>query len=263
MDFFNVNFHPDVSRGLKSEWVVLADVENYFLASASDPNGFETVITYPIFEAFVLSISPAYDSDEEFISLVRNLFTFSALRPPPPQYKMSHGNISNPTPTAKQVFGDFISWNQSKSAKELSQSNERVTKTKIDCPYKDSDFMGWTKKDDATEVPIDVSQYAIKRSHLAVKGRSDLLEWKVPAGANSKSHALTNWKPSNTSSKIKVVEGSSPQPGFSKSNYKWSDRMMEQYSGECPFGREETRSDENKSSNSLKPRSLADILAGA
>ena len=34
MDFFNVNFHPDVSRGLKTEWVVLADVENYFLESA-------------------------------------------------------------------------------------------------------------------------------------------------------------------------------------------------------------------------------------
>ena len=34
MDFFNVNFHPDVSNGLKTEWVVLADVEDYFLACA-------------------------------------------------------------------------------------------------------------------------------------------------------------------------------------------------------------------------------------
>ena len=34
MDFFNVNFHPDVSRGLRTEWVVLADVEDYFLTSA-------------------------------------------------------------------------------------------------------------------------------------------------------------------------------------------------------------------------------------
>jgi Ca2+-binding EF-hand superfamily protein len=34
MDFFNVNFHPDVTRGLKSEWVVLADVEDYFQESA-------------------------------------------------------------------------------------------------------------------------------------------------------------------------------------------------------------------------------------
>jgi Ca2+-binding EF-hand superfamily protein len=34
MDFFNVNFHPDVSRGLKTQWVVLADVEDYFLASS-------------------------------------------------------------------------------------------------------------------------------------------------------------------------------------------------------------------------------------
>jgi Ca2+-binding EF-hand superfamily protein len=34
MDFFNVNFHPDVKRGLKSEWVVLSDVEDYFLTSA-------------------------------------------------------------------------------------------------------------------------------------------------------------------------------------------------------------------------------------
>ena len=96
--------------------------------SQKNPDGFNTVITYPIFESFVLSISPAYENDDEFINLVRNLFTFTSLRPPPPQYKMSHGSHSNPTPTAKQVFGDFISWNQSKSAKELSQS-ERVTKT--------------------------------------------------------------------------------------------------------------------------------------
>lgn len=34
MDFFNVNFHPDVSRGLKTEWVVLADIEDYFLESS-------------------------------------------------------------------------------------------------------------------------------------------------------------------------------------------------------------------------------------
>lgn len=34
LDFFNVNFHPDVCQGLKSEWVVLADVEDYFLTSS-------------------------------------------------------------------------------------------------------------------------------------------------------------------------------------------------------------------------------------
>jgi hypothetical protein len=86
-----------------------------------------------------------------------------------------------------------------------------------------------------------------------------LLEWKAPTGANSKSHALTSWQQSSSSSKIKVVEGSSPQPGFSKSNYKWSERKKEQYSGTCPFGRDES-ADENRSQNTLKPRSLADIL---
>ena len=32
MDFFNVNFHPDVTGGHKSQWVVLSDVEDYFTA---------------------------------------------------------------------------------------------------------------------------------------------------------------------------------------------------------------------------------------
>ena len=110
-------------------------------------------------------------------------------------------------------------------------------------------------------MPIDVSQYAIKRTHNSFKSKPGLLEWKAPTGANAKSHALTNWKPSKSSAKIKVVEGTSPQPGFSKSNYKWSAAKREQYSGDCPFGREEVSADENRSVNSAKPRSLADILA--
>mmetsp|Transcript_35502 Transcript_35502/g.66265 ORF Transcript_35502/g.66265 Transcript_35502/m.66265 type:complete len:777 (-) Transcript_35502:146-2476(-) len=258
MDFFNVNFHPDVKRGLKSEWVVLADVEDYFLATADDANGFDTNISYEAFEAFVLSMSGFCETDEEFIALVRHLFTFTELKPPPPQYKMSHGHKDNPTPTAKQVFGDFISWNQTESAKEKGQS-VRVTKTKIDCPYKDSDFMGWNKKDAQVDVPIEVSQYKISRTNKAA-GSSDLLEWKAPSGANAKSRALTNWKPSGTSTKIKVVEGSSPPTAFSKTNYQWSKTKREQYSGGCPFGRNETPADENKRQNELKPRSLADIL---
>jgi hypothetical protein len=76
----------------------------------------------------VLSMSVAFETDEEFISMVRNLFTFTSLKPPPPQYKMSHGRVDNATPAAKQVFGDFISWNQTESAKEKCQS-VRVTKT--------------------------------------------------------------------------------------------------------------------------------------
>ena len=112
------------------------------------------------------------------------------------------------------------------------------------------------------EVALDVSQYAIDRKNLAA-GSSDLLEWKAPTAANGKSRALTSWKQSNSSSKIKVTEGSSPaQPGFSKNNYTWSSKKKEQFSGGCPFGREEeASSDENKSHNSLKPRSLADILS--
>lgn len=118
------------------------------------------------------------------------------------------------------------------------------------------------------EVALDISQYAIDRKNLAA-GSSDLLEWKAPTGANSKSHTLTTWQQSSSSSKIKVKEGSSPQPGFTKTNYKWSAKMKEQYSGSCPFGREEggaASDEENKGGHnnggSMKPRSLADILAG-
>ena len=78
-------------------------------------------------------MSASFEQDEDFIALVRNLFTFTALKPPPPQYKMSQGKVDNPTPTAKQVFGDFISWNQTESVKERGQS-VRVTKT-VSCTY--------------------------------------------------------------------------------------------------------------------------------
>ena len=75
----------------------------------------------------MLSMSAAFDNDEDFLAMVRKLFSFTELRPPPPQYKMKRGQKSNPTPVAKQVFGDFISWKQTESAKEKRQP-ERVTK---------------------------------------------------------------------------------------------------------------------------------------
>lgn len=91
-------------------------------------NGFDTIIEYPLFESFVLSMSAAFESDEDFIALVRNLFTFTSLKPPPPQYKMSHkSSSSTATPAAKQVFGDFISWNQTESVKERGQPS-RIAK---------------------------------------------------------------------------------------------------------------------------------------
>lgn len=98
-----------------------------FILLQENSNGFDTIITHDLFESFVLSMSPAQHSDEDFIALVRNLFTFTALKPPPPQYKMSHGGQNAATPTAKQVFGDFISWNQTESIKEKNQA-VRVTR---------------------------------------------------------------------------------------------------------------------------------------
>jgi len=63
---------------------------------------------------------------------------------------------------------------------------------------------------------------------------------------------------------VKVQEGSSPQPGFTKTNYKWSAKMTDRYAGGCPFGREEEVSDEeNKNRNVLRPRSLADTSFSA
>lgn len=119
--------------------------------------------------------------------------------------------------------------------------------------------MGWTKKDGTfslccscfilcpycaalqtakVEIPLDQSQYAMTRKNLAA-GTSDLLAWKTaPAGANDKSHALTTWKQGNSSTKAKVKEGASPEPGFTKANYTWSARKKEQFSGGCPFGKE-------------------------
>jgi len=204
-------------------------------------------------------MSQSYEDDDEFIQLVRNLFSLTELKPPPPQ--LTTCRASKFTPKAKQVFGDFISWNQTVSAKELAEP-VRNTKTKIECPYKESDFMGWKEDAKKAEVPDDfyLTQYSVKRKNIG-KGNPNLLEWKAQStNKQASSNTLTSWKQSHPSSRIKVVEGSSPQEGFTKVNYQWSKSKKEQYAGGCPFGKEEVAA-ENKSQTPLKPRSLADILA--
>jgi hypothetical protein len=64
------------------------------------------------------NFSPSIDSDDEFVNLIQNLMGMSGLKNPPPAEYLSFKGSKTHAPIAKQSHGDYITWNQEKSALE-------------------------------------------------------------------------------------------------------------------------------------------------